>query len=82
MSLADVVHRIASDPSFASRFAQDPATALASAKLELSEQELAALRALMARPKWETLCSPAQAEIDSFPWLVVDLAPPQAYSPI
>jgi hypothetical protein len=73
MSLAHVVHRITWDPSSASWFAQDPVSLLSSAKFELTEQELTALQTLMNRPNWQTLFSPTQAEINSFPWLVTDI---------
>jgi hypothetical protein len=69
MSLTNLIHRIASDQSFANRFAQDPAAALASAGLDLSEEERRALQTLLSRPGWQDLFSPANAGIDSYPWL-------------
>jgi len=76
MSLAHVIHRIATDDSFANQFVYDPASALATAGLELNTPELAALQALMSHPGWQNLCSSTQAEIDTS----VSVAAPTACS--
>ncbi len=80
MSLTHVIHRIASDPSFAHLFSLNPASALASAQLELNNEELAAVQALMRRPGWQKLCRPAEAEIESYPWVAVQRSSPEACS--
>ena len=80
MSLIQVIHRIASDQPFAIQFAQDPASALASVGLDLSDEERRAIQTLMSRPDWQNLCSPAQAEIESYPWMSALTASPESCS--
>jgi hypothetical protein len=80
MSLANVIHGIASDRSFASRFTHDPTTALASVDLALNEEEVSAIRATIRRPGWHELCSFAKAEIDNYPWIPVEVASPVSCS--
>jgi len=76
MSLAIVIHRIATNQSFANQFQQDPASALASAGLELNKLEMASLQKLVNRPDWQSLYCSAEAETDPSPWLPIPVVSP------
>ncbi len=78
MSLPLVIHRVASDPSFADSLLHDPISTLKSAGLELREDELAALRTLLSRPDWQRLCSSGEAGAEPYPWMTNQSTPAAA----
>ncbi len=69
MALAHVIHRIASDPTFAAQMLHEPRTALLAADLTLDDAEIAAvLDVLREDTHWVELCSPVMDPPDTYPW--------------
>ncbi len=69
MTLAHVVHRIATDPSFTTQFLQDPPKALADVQVTLDTESIEVLLAILrTNPNWPALCSPAMDGPEEFPW--------------
>jgi len=67
MTFAEVVYRVATDPSFATHLQREPLAALAAAGL--SDEEIAAFVTVLRRKAgWRDLCSEAQIVPDGFPW--------------
>lgn len=58
MTLAQVVHKISKDSSFASEWQKDPEAALASSGLELSREEIAFLSKGLKRSDGQTVRLP------------------------
>lgn len=69
MTLAHVVHRIATDRSFAKRILQEAQAALAAADFVLDDESIAAVLAVLRdSAHWEELCSPTMNPLDPYPW--------------
>jgi DNA-binding MurR/RpiR family transcriptional regulator len=69
MELAHVVHRAATDPTFAAKLLHDPHATLQHAQAQLDQQQLAALLAfLREHPRWTALCSPGENPIQTGYW--------------
>lgn len=69
MTLANVVHRIATDPTFAPQLVEDAQKALVDADLVLDAESMEGLLAVLrSDPNWMELCSPAMNGPEEFPW--------------
>ena len=68
MELAQTIHRLTTDSTFADSMQLDAAAALEAVGLHLTNDELAAVRAFLQNGSWEDLCDPSQADSGYGPW--------------
>jgi hypothetical protein len=68
--LAHLIHRIATDPTFAVTFIDEPQTALEGAGLAYDDEVVAAVMVVLRdRSDWKRLCSPAMdGPEEPLPW--------------
>ena len=71
MTLARVVHRIATDHVFAKRLLQEPQATLAAADFVLDDESITALLAVLGDGVHSRdLCSPTMDPLDPYPWYI------------
>ncbi len=71
MKFPQVVHRIATDTSFANRLQEGPPQATLEAEgYALSDEGIAAVCDVLRNEGWEVLCSPEQAYPEESPWWI------------
>jgi hypothetical protein len=69
MTLADIAHRLATDATFANHVQQDPVAAIKAVGSQLSDEEHAAVLAILNRkPRWQDLCQVSEAPRGQIEW--------------
>jgi hypothetical protein len=70
MQLAHIIHRVATDPTFATAFLQDSSTAMERISASVDKDKLTTLLlVLRTNPQWVALCSPNQDRPLEMSWL-------------